>query len=101
MKPTPPTNSVQIRIADADYFVSCSEDQREGLQEAAQYLDDRIRAIRQSDRTMTVESSAIIVALNLVDELYTIRDQYSMQENTSARVHGLSEKIDELLRKCV
>ena len=101
MKPAPPTDSIRIRIADADYYVSCSQDQQDGLEQAARYLDDRIRAVRQSDRTMTVESSAVVVALNLVDELNTMRKQLGMQENISSRAHALSEKIDELLRECV
>ena len=101
MKPTPPQDSVRIRIADADYYVSCLEDQRHGLEEAARYLDSRIRSVQQSDRSMTVERSAIIVALNLVDELNTLHEQFGTERNISTRVHSLSEKIDELLRKCV
>ena len=101
MKPTPPNDSIRIRIADADYYVSCPEDQQDGLEEAARYLDNRIRDVREGDRTMTVERGAIVVALNLVDEINTMRKRYGIPENISARVHSLSEKIDELLRKCV
>ena len=47
--------TVRVQILDKDYQVACPAPQKEGLLEAARYLDQQMRAIRQSGKVIGVE----------------------------------------------
>ncbi len=100
MKPTPPEDSVKVRIANEEFYVSCPEEEQVGLLKAAHYLDNEIKTVQKSGRSMSIEHSAIIVALNLVDEMIVIRENGASVDQ-SPRIEALSEKIDAFLNKMV
>ncbi len=99
MKPTPPSGSISIRIADCEYYVTCSEGEREGLLRAAQFLDNQIKQVQTTDRSMSVERSAVMVALNLADQLINKNKASVALDDATGRISELSEKIDEVLSK--
>jgi cell division protein ZapA len=60
--------TVRVQILDKDYQVACPAPQKEGLLEAARYLDQQMRAIRQSGKVIGVERIAVMAALNISHE---------------------------------
>ncbi len=100
MKPAPPENSIKIRIANEEYYVTCSEQEQIGLLKAAHMLDSEIRSRQQSDRSMSAERGAVMVALNMADELLALRESKDAGD-TEPRIKAISEKIDQTLRKFV
>jgi cell division protein ZapA len=63
-----PPNTASVSILDRDYLVACPPGEREALHAAARLLDLRLRDMRQSARSATLERLAIMVALNLAHE---------------------------------
>lgn len=59
---------VEVRLLDKEYLVACAESERPGLIEAARLLDERLRAMRQANKTATLERIAVLAALNLAHE---------------------------------
>lgn len=63
-----PPSTASVSILDRDYLVACPPGEREALLAAARLLDSRLREMRQSARSATLERLAIMVALNLAHE---------------------------------
>ena len=60
-------DTVNIRILDKEYQVSCPPDERNALLQAARSLDERVRTIRNSGGVIGLERIAIMAVLNRSD----------------------------------
>jgi len=67
----PPERAVQldIKILGRDYKVACKEDERAELLEAVDFLDVRMREIRDAGKITGADRIAVMAALNLANEL--------------------------------
>jgi cell division protein ZapA (FtsZ GTPase activity inhibitor) len=55
----------------------CTPDQRRDLMESALFLDQQMREIRDSGKVSSIDKIAVMVALNLAEELLKLRQQTS------------------------
>lgn len=95
-----PSQPVTVRILDKDYLVACPEDEREGLQNSAVYLDRKMREIRDGGKVVGAERIAVMAALNLAHELLEhATDRESQTHTMSARIRALQEKIETALNR--
>ena len=62
-------STVRLRILDNDYQVACPPEEKEGLLNAARYLDEKMRAIRSGGNVIGTERIAVMVGLNVAHEL--------------------------------
>ena len=60
---------LDVAILGREYRVSCKEAEREELQQAVQFLDRRMREIRDSGKIAGTERIAVMAALNIAHEL--------------------------------
>lgn len=70
--PAPSANKgspVTVTILDRDFQMVCPPGERQSLLEAAQLVDDKMRAIRDGGRVIGMDRIAVLVALNLANEL--------------------------------
>ena len=88
-----PSISTKVRILNKEYQVNCPSGSEEELLEAAQYLDEKLREIRNSGRVVGMERMAIMAALNISHELALFRRQ------KEAYVLSVTEQIDRLQSK--
>jgi cell division protein ZapA len=67
----PAERSVQldIQLLGRDYKVACKEDERADLLLAVQFLDKRMREIRDGGKISGADRIAVMAALNLATEL--------------------------------
>lgn len=87
-----------VRILEKEFLVSCSKEQEQALREAALYLDKQMRQIRSTGRVIGVERIAVMAALNIANELITLKStQHEPSEIFSERLRVLQEKIDTVL----
>lgn len=87
-----------VRILEKEFLVSCSKTQEQALREAALYLDKQMRQIRGTGRVVGIERIAVMAALNIANELLTLRStQHEPAEIFSERLRVLQEKIDGVL----
>jgi len=91
---------VSIRILEREYFVSCPYEERSALLDSAEYLNQRMREIRDSGKVVGLDRIAVMAALNLANELMRMRDRDSRTDVESAgRVRQLRERVEATLEK--
>lgn len=87
-----------VRILEKEFRVGCTKEHENALREAAGYLDKQMRQIRLSGRVIGMERIAVMAALNITNELLTLRHAALFAEEAfSERIRVLQEKIDEAL----
>lgn len=89
---------LNIQILDRKFQIKCANDQVEALQQAAYYLDGKMREIRDSGKAVGNERIAIMSGLNLAFELLTVQRQKDLYLDTmSSRLRDLQKKIETAL----
>lgn len=89
---------VYVSILDKEYQIACPANEREALHKAAQELDSRMRAIRNSGTIVGIERIAVMAALNLCHELNRNRDEsISEAQHTHSSLNKIIEKLDHVL----
>lgn len=94
------SETVFVKILDKDYQVACPREERAALQESAELLDERMRAIKRSSSVIGLERIAVMAALNLSHELLQARHQPTPDMNPDqeqTELKRLHEKIDRTL----
>jgi len=61
--------TLDVSILGREYRVACKESEREELLRAVQFLDRRMREIRDSGKISGTERIAVMAALNIAHEL--------------------------------
>lgn len=90
-------SGVDVNIMGREFKVSCSEDEREGLMTAVNYLDKKMREIRDTGKVIGVERIAIMAALNLSHELLTAHNGGFDIGEFKRRIISMQEQIDEVI----
>lgn len=86
---------VDVNIMGREFKVSCTDDEREGLIKAVNFLDKKMRDIRDTGKVIGVERIAIMAALNLAHELLTTRSGSFDIGDFKRRIVAMQEQIDE------
>jgi cell division protein ZapA len=63
--------SIEIQILGRAYKVACSREEESSLFAAAEYLDKKMREIRDGSKVIGAERIAIMAGLNLAHDLLT------------------------------
>jgi len=91
------TARVSVRILDKEYFVSCSHEERADLLDAAEYLNAKMREIRDSGKIVGLDRIAVMAALNLANELLKSRGRDQLDDNMGVRIRSLRERVEAAL----
>ncbi|MGQ4809952.1 Cell division protein ZapA [Candidatus Entotheonellaceae bacterium PAL068K] len=83
--------NVEIEIFGQTFWVAAGDATPAHIQRLAGYVDERMRVIAQTAKTMPLTRVAILTALNIADDLIKLQDHY---EHTS---HLLDTKTDQLI----
>lgn len=90
--------SVTVRILDKDYQVACPEEEKMALMKSAEFLNQRMREIRDTGKVIGLDRMAVMVALNLVNDLLKIEDAVGdVDEEVTDRVRKMRARMDEVL----
>ena len=89
---------VSVRILDRDYMIACAHEERPALLDAAEYLNGRMREVRDSGKVVGLDRIAVMVALNMANELFQLRgrDTRNVVE-TGDKLRALRERIETAL----
>ncbi len=91
-------NIVTIKILDRLYKIKCTAKDAIDLQEAAQYVDDQMRKIRQSGHISSTDRLAVVAALNVYNELLQLKRQKNQCIDVmNQRIMDLQRRIEEQL----
>ena len=82
---------VAVTILDREYRVACEPEERASLVAAAVLVDTRMREIRNSARTATMDRIAVMAALNIAHDFLQTSQQATQQ------VSSLGSEIDSVV----
>ncbi len=88
---------VSVRILDKEYFVSCSHEERADLLDSAEYLNAKMREIRDSGKIVGLDRIAVMAALNLANELLKSRGRDQLDDDVGGRIRSLRERVEAAL----
>ncbi|HEU0188294.1 MAG TPA: cell division protein ZapA [Gallionellaceae bacterium] len=91
-------NTLDVSILDREFRVACPDEERAELLDAVDYLDRKMREIRDAGKITSVERIAIMAALNIAHELLTMRlgSGFDMAD-FKRRITSMQASIDAVL----
>jgi cell division protein ZapA len=91
---------VTVRILEKEYFVSCPQDERADLLDSAEYLNKKMREIRDTGKVVGADRIAVMAALNMANELLRLRRQDAeLQGAVTGRVRHLRERVESSIQR--
>ena len=92
---------VSVRLLDREYQVACPMDERSDLLDSAEYLDAKMREVRDSGKVVGLDRVAVISALNIANELIKLRRNGggAVDGDLGARLRGMRERVESALEK--
>ncbi|MBX3695940.1 MAG: cell division protein ZapA [Steroidobacteraceae bacterium] len=89
---------ISVRILEKEYFVACPYEERSDLLDSAEYLNGKMREIRDSGKVVGLDRIAVMAALNLANELLRLRNQgQRLDHEFGGRVRALRERVESAL----
>lgn len=92
--------SVTVRIMGREYTVMCPAEEHEALVASADFLNERMTAIRKRGKALGAERIAVMAALNIARELLEVKGSDSVahpDDAALARVRQMRLDIDSTL----
>ena len=91
---------VTVRILEKEYFISCPQDERAALLDSAEYLNKKMREVRDTGKVVGADRIAVIAALNMANELLRLRKlDTELQGAVSGRVKNMRERVETALQR--
>ncbi|WP_426690229.1 cell division protein ZapA [Rhodanobacter ginsengiterrae] len=90
---TPASEPVALRLIDREFLIACSPEERDGLLEAAGFLDRKMRELRANAKAPSFERLTVLTAISVAHEFLILRKQHESQEQR------LSDGLATLQRK--
>jgi cell division protein ZapA len=85
---------------EKEYVVACPYEERSALLDAAEFLNGRMREIRDSGKVVGLDRIAVMAALNLANEFLRLRDRDAkLESEVGGRVRALRERVEGALEK--
>ena len=100
--------TVTVSILDKQYQVNCNANEVAALQRSAEFLDQKMRDMRDNSNVFGLDRLAVMAALNLTNDLLTQSEkaenldsrQSQMNDqlaSTSAEIARVADKVDSAL----
>ncbi len=90
---TSPNEPVALRLIDREFLIACAPEERDGLLEAAHYLDRKMRELRGNAKTAGFDRLTVLAAISITHEFLSSRKQHSGLDQ------GLTEELAAIRRK--
>ncbi len=83
-----------LSILGREYRLACAPEEKAALMNCAQYVDAKMQAIRDAGKVMGADRIAVMAALQIAHELFTVRDGGGVE------VGELRRRLRDLLQTC-
>ncbi len=87
------SEAVKVRILDQEYTVACPEDAKNDLLQSADYVDRKMREIRQGGKVVGTDRIAVMAALNIAHELLEAQAENERLADVRQRLARLDARI--------
>jgi len=88
---------LDVTIMGREFRVACAPEEQEKLLAAVEYLDNKMREIRDAGKVIGVERIAIMAALNITNEFLNTRVGGFDVGDFKRRMNSLQKQIDEVM----
>ncbi len=88
---------IDVLIMGREFTVSCTDEEHQGLMDAVDYLDKKMRDIRDSGKVVGSERIAIMAALNLSHEVLNTKTGDIDIGDYKRRISAMQNQIDEAI----
>lgn len=97
---TTDVSRVSVRILEKEYHVSCPLEERAALLDSAEYLNRKMREIRDSGKVVGLDRIAVMAALNIVNELLQTRgSDKGIESDLALRIKAMRERVESALTR--
>lgn len=87
--------AVTVNVLDREYRIACAADERRQLLDAADFLDQQMRAIRDGGNIVGVEKVAVLAGLNIANDfLKTQEREKALSGSVAERVQSIRSKLE-------
>jgi len=91
-------NGLDVSIMGREFRVACAEGEQKELLKAVEFLNDRMREIRDAGKVIGVERIAIMAALNITHEYLSTRMEGGFDVGEfKRRIFSMQAAIDQAL----
>jgi cell division protein ZapA len=91
---------LSVRILEKEYMVACAPDERSELLDSAEFLNGRMREIRDSGKIVGLDRIAVMAALNLAHEVITLRARETgSEQELGHRLKSIRERVETSLQQ--
>jgi cell division protein ZapA len=90
---------VSVRILEKEYQVACPLDERSDLLDAAEFLNGKMKEIRDAGNIVGADRIAVMAGLNLANELLKRSKEQPADSELGSRVRNLREKVESALTR--
>jgi cell division protein ZapA len=88
---------VSVRLLEKEYVVSCKHEERADLLDSAEYLNGKMREIRDSGKVVGLDRIAVMAALNLAHEVLKNRGRGELAGDVGLRLRNMRERVETVL----
>ena len=89
---------VSVRILEKEYQFACPANERNDLLNSAEFLNAKMRQIRDSGKVVGLDRIAVMAALNLANDLLRNRNlDEAMDTSVGLRLKSMRERVESAL----
>ncbi len=89
--------SVKVSIMQREYTVACSDEEMDGLVEAAAYLDKQMSTISKGSQVLAIDRCAIMAGLNISHLYLELQKKAGSHESVDDRLQKLHDQVDQVV----
>jgi cell division protein ZapA len=91
---------VSVRILEKEYHITCPLEERSDLLDSAEFLNTKMREIRDTGKVVGLDRIAVIAALNMANELIRFRKSDThLDSDVGGRLRILRERVESALER--
>jgi cell division protein ZapA len=91
---------VSVRILEKEYHITCPLEERSDLLDSAEFLNTKMREIRDTGKVVGLDRIAVIAALNMANELIRFRKgDTHLDSDVGGRLRILRERVESALER--
>jgi cell division protein ZapA len=91
---------VSVRILEKEYQVACLPEERSELLDSAEYLNSKMREIRDGGNVVGLDRIAVMAALNITHELLNMRGRGEVVgTDVGQKIRQLRERVETALTR--
>lgn len=94
-----PLVRVSVRILEKEYQVACLPEERSELLDSAEFLNGKMKDIRDGGNIVGLDRIAVMAALNLAHELLKRNRHEAIESEVSERVRQMRERVESALSR--